>query len=100
MRTELISFLGLRDGLRQVTSDPFGLAFVDGNMPEIHGLKLIRRIRGEQNLLSMPIGVLTTEAAKGDGEGAITLDGRGDLTKLIQTNQVLAASKSLFKLYA
>ena len=86
------------DGLRKVTSDPFDLAFVDINMPVMDGLKLISLIRGEENLASMPICVITTEGAKEDRERAIALGANEYLTKPIQANKVLGVAKSLLKL--
>lgn len=86
------------DGLRKVTTDPFDLAFVDINMPVMDGLKLISLIRGEENLASMPICVITTEGAKEDRERAIALGANEYLTKPIQANKVLGVAKSLLKL--
>jgi two-component system chemotaxis response regulator CheY len=86
------------DGLRKVTGDHFDLAFVDINMPVMDGLKLISLIRGEQNLASMPICVITTEGAKEDRERAIALGANEYLTKPIQANKVLAVAKSLLKI--
>jgi two-component system chemotaxis response regulator CheY len=85
------------DGLRKVTSDHFDLAFVDINMPVMDGLKLISLIRGEQNLSSMPICVITTEGAKEDRERALALGANEYLTKPIQANKVLSVAKSLLK---
>lgn len=85
------------DGLRKVTSDSFDLAFVDINMPVMDGLKLISLIRGEENLASMPICVITTEGAKEDRERAISLGANEYLTKPIQANKVLGVAKSLLK---
>ena len=86
------------DGLRKVTSDHFDVAFIDINMPVMDGLKLISLIRGEQNLESMGICVITTEGAKEDRERAITLGANEYLTKPIQANRVLEVAKSLLKL--
>ena len=86
------------DGLRKVTSDHFDLAFVDINMPVMDGLKLISLIRGEQELGSMPICVITTEGAKEDRERALGLGANEYLTKPIQAHKVLAMAKSLLKL--
>jgi two-component system chemotaxis response regulator CheY len=86
------------DGLRKVTSDHFDLAFVDINMPVMDGLKLISLIRGEQELGSMPICVITTEGAKEDRERALGLGANEYLTKPIQANKVLGVAKSLLKL--
>ena len=86
------------DGLRKVTSDQFDLAFVDINMPVMDGLKLISLIRGEENLASMPICVITTEGAREDRERAIALGANEYLTKPIQANKVLGVAKSLLKI--
>ena len=86
------------DGLRKVTGDEFDLAFVDINMPVMDGLKLISLIRGEDNLASMPICVITTEGAKEDRERALSLGANEYLTKPIQANKVLAVAKSLLKI--
>jgi two-component system chemotaxis response regulator CheY len=88
------------DGLRKVTSDQFDLAFVDINMPVMDGLKLISLIRGEENLASMPICVITTEGAQEDRERAIALGANEYLTKPIQANKVLGVARSLMKLGA
>jgi two-component system chemotaxis response regulator CheY len=85
------------DGLRKVTSDHYDLAFVDINMPVMDGLKLISLIRGEQNLESMPICVITTEGAREDRERALSLGANEYLTKPIQANKVLSVAKSLLK---
>jgi two-component system chemotaxis response regulator CheY len=86
------------DGLRKVTSDHFDLAFVDINMPVMDGLKLISLIRGEPELGSMPICVITTEGAKEDRERALGLGANEYLTKPIQAHKVLGVAKSLLKL--
>jgi len=86
------------DGLRKVTSDHFDLALVDINMPVMDGLKLISLIRGEQNLESMPICVITTEGAKEDRDRALALGANEYLTKPIQANRVLTVAKSLLKI--
>lgn len=86
------------DGLRKVTSDHFDLAFVDINMPVMDGLKLISLIRGERELGSMPICVITTEGAKEDRERALGLGANEYLTKPIQANKVLAVARNLLKL--
>jgi two-component system chemotaxis response regulator CheY len=86
------------DGLRKVTGDEFDLAFVDINMPVMDGLKLISLIRGEENLASMPICVITTEGAKEDRERALALGANEYLTKPIQANKVLSVAKSLLKM--
>ena len=86
------------DGLRKVSSDHFDLALIDINMPVMDGLKLIRLIRGEDNLKEMPIVVITTEGAKEVRERALALGANEYLTKPIQSNRVLQVVRSLLKL--
>jgi two-component system chemotaxis response regulator CheY len=85
------------DGLRKVSSDHFDLALIDINMPVMDGLKLIRLIRGEDELKEMPIVVITTEGAQEDRERALALGANEYLTKPIQSNKVLAVARSLLK---
>ena len=85
------------DGLRKVSSDHFDLALIDINMPVMDGLKLISLIRGEDNLKSMPIIVITTEGANEDRERALALGANEYLTKPIQANRVLSVVKGLLK---
>lgn len=85
------------DGLRKLTEDHFDLVFVDINMPVLDGMKLISLMRGEPNLTSISICVITTEGAEEDRERAIMLGANEYLTKPIQANKVLAVAKSLLK---
>jgi two-component system chemotaxis response regulator CheY len=85
------------DGLRKVSSDHFDLALIDINMPVMDGLKLISLIRGEDNLRSMPIIVITTEGANEDRERALALGANEYLTKPIQANKVLRVAQGLLK---
>jgi two-component system chemotaxis response regulator CheY len=95
---ELVEAQDGMDGLRKVSSDHFDLALIDINMPVMDGLKLIRLIRGEEDLKAMPIVVITTEGAKEDRERALALGANEYLTKPIQSNKVLAVARSLLKI--
>ncbi len=86
------------DGLRKITAEKFDLVLVDINMPVMDGLKLIRLIRGENNLKEIPIVVITTEGGKEDRERAIALGANEYLTKPIQANRVLSVAKALLNL--
>jgi two-component system chemotaxis response regulator CheY len=86
------------EGLRKLTSDDYDLVLVDINMPVMDGLKLIRMVRSEERLASLPIAVITTESATEDRQRALALGANEYLTKPIQTNQVLEVVRSLLKL--
>lgn len=85
------------DGLRHVSNDQFDIALIDINMPVMDGLKLIRLMRGEDSLKTIPIVVITTEGASEDRERAIALGANEYLTKPIQANRVLEVVKGLLK---
>ena len=86
------------DGLRKVSSDHFDIALIDINMPVMDGLKLIRLMRSEETLKSIPIVVITTEGASEDRERALGLGANEYLTKPIQANRVLSVVKGLLKI--
>jgi two-component system chemotaxis response regulator CheY len=85
------------DGLRRVSSDHFDIALIDINMPVMDGLKLIRLMRGEDALKTIPIVVITTEGASEDRERAMALGANEYLTKPIQANRVLEVVRGLLK---
>ena len=95
---EIVEAVDGMDGLRKISSDHYDLALVDINMPVMDGLKLIRLIRGEDNLKDIPICVITTEGAQEDRRRALELGANEYLTKPIQANKVLATAKDLLKI--
>ena len=86
------------DGLRKISSDHFDLALIDINMPVMDGLKLIRLIRSEPSLQSVPIVVITTEGADEDRTRALGLGADEYLTKPVQANRVLQVARQLLKM--
>src|SRR3990167_4970690 len=52
-----------RDGLGKAQRKSYQLVFTDQNMPNMDGLTLIKSLRGLPNYRSVPILMLTTEAA-------------------------------------
>lgn len=98
---EIVEAQNGMDGLRQIVSDHFNLAFIDINMPGmdgVDGLTLISLIRGDESLTSLPICVITTEAAHDQRKRAIALGANESLTIPIQANRVLSVAKRQLKL--
>lgn len=48
------------DAIERVTMTPVDLVLLDLNMPDIHGLEVLRFIRGQAAFRSLPVVVLTT----------------------------------------
>lgn len=53
------------EAIERLALDPINLILLDMNMPDMHGLEVLRFVRGHQEYRDIPIIVLTT---KGDDE--------------------------------
>ena len=86
------------DGLRKITHSKFDLIVTDINMPIMDGLKLIHRIRQDENHKDTPIIVVTTEGGEADRERALQLGANEYITKPIQAPRVISVVKKLLAL--
>ncbi|MBI5497173.1 MAG: response regulator [Deltaproteobacteria bacterium] len=67
--------------LRALPSGPYDLILTDINMPEVHGLELIRFVRQHPLQKDAPILVVSTQAAERDRQKALSLGATGYVTK-------------------
>jgi two-component system, chemotaxis family, chemotaxis protein CheY len=106
MRRSLVQALGrlalqlheAEDGveaIRKLAADRFDLVVTDINMPVMDGLKLIRHIRAGIETATLPIVVVTTEAAEIDRRKAMDLGANVYLVKPVQAHEVIEAVKPL-----
>ncbi len=56
------------EAIERLTLAPVDLVMLDLNMPDVHGLEVLRFIRGQQNLRDLPVVVLTT---RGDEDSRV-----------------------------
>lgn len=61
------------EALRLLPRERFDLALVDINMPDIHGLDVIRLIRANESHKTTPILVISSEASQRDREKGLAL---------------------------
>jgi two-component system, chemotaxis family, chemotaxis protein CheY len=62
-----------RDALDQLrAADPFDLALIDWNMPEMNGLELVQAIRADARFAGMKLMMVTTEAEASRVEAAMS----------------------------
>ena len=86
------------EGLKKLSHTRFDLVLTDINMPLMDGLKLIHHIRQSDVHRSVPVVVITTEAAAADRSRAMALGASAYLVKPVQAHTVLETVKSLLKL--
>jgi len=86
------------DGLRKLAGGKFDLVITDINMPIMDGLKLVKRIRGDETHKDVPIIIITTEGSQEDRQRAMALGATAYITKPIQAPQVIAKVKELLSL--
>ena len=74
------------------------LILTDINMPVMDGLKLVKRVRGDEVHKGIPIVIITTEGAEEDRQRALALGANAYITKPIQAPQVIAKVKELLRI--
>ena len=86
------------DGFRKLASGKFDIILTDINMPIMDGLKLVKRVRSDEQMKGIPIIIITTEGADEDRQRALALGANAYITKPIQAPQVIAKVKELLKI--
>jgi len=66
------------------------LVLLDLNMPRIDGRQVLREIRGDESLKSMPVIVMTTSADERDIEAVYALGGNSYVVKPVDLDQFFA----------
>ena len=86
------------DALKKLAGTHFDIILTDINMPVMDGLKLVKRVRGDEVLKSIPIVIITTEGAEEDRQRALALGANAYITKPIQAPQVISKVKALLNI--
>ena len=86
------------DALKKLAGGHFDIILTDINMPVMDGLKLVKRVRGDENLKDIPVIIITTEGAEEDRQRALALGANAYITKPIQAPQVISKVKQLLNL--
>ncbi len=86
------------DALRKLSSQQLDIILTDINMPIMDGLKLVRRVRSDEAMKSIPLVIITTEGAEEDRQRALALGANAYITKPIQAPQVIAKVKELLRI--
>ncbi len=86
------------DALRKLGGGKLDIILTDINMPIMDGLKLVKRVRSDEALKTIPNIIITTEGADEDRQRALSLGANAYITKPIQAPQVIAKVKELLKI--
>jgi two-component system chemotaxis response regulator CheY len=86
------------DALKKLAGGHFDIILTDINMPVMDGLKLVKRVRGDEVLKGIPIVIITTEGAEEDRQRALALGANAYITKPIQAPQVISKVKQLLSI--
>ena len=83
------------EALRKIAQQSFDIIITDINMPILDGLKLVKRLRADENYKEVPIVIITTEGAEEDRQRALALGANAYITKPIQAPQVLSLVREI-----
>ena len=86
------------DALKKLAGSKPDIIITDINMPIMDGLKLVKRVRSDEALKTIPIVIITTEGADEDRQRALALGANAYITKPIQAPRVIATVKELLKI--
>jgi two-component system chemotaxis response regulator CheY len=70
-------------------SQRFELILTDINMPDIHGLELLRFVRQDPRTQSIPVVVISTEASEKDIQRGVALGASEYLVKPFEPQQLV-----------
>ena len=81
--------------IERVTLAPVDLVILDLNMPDVHGLEVLRFIRGHQALKELPVIILTTRGDSQSRAAALEAGATIYMTKPFQPQAIVAEVERL-----
>ena len=85
------------EAIERLALAPIDLVMLDLNMPDVHGLEVLRFIRGQQSLRSLPVVVLTTRGDEDSRNAALREGATLYLTKPFQPAMIASQVSSLLQ---
>lgn len=85
----------LRDEENSGTAPPVDIVILDLNLPEKHGTEVLREIRDDPDLKTIPVLILSTSGAKEDINQAYYLGANAYLTKRMAFDDTLTLVEAL-----
>ena len=85
------------EAIEKLALKPFGLVVLDLNMPDIGGFEVIEFIRGQDQLHSLPILVVTTRGDEGSRARALGAGASQFMTKPFAPEEILTNVRSMLR---
>jgi two-component system chemotaxis response regulator CheY len=83
------------EAIEQLALGPIELMILDLNMPDMHGIEVLKFVRGQAGLRSLPIIVLTTRGDESSRGAAMTAGASLYLTKPFTPNVLAGSARTL-----
>ena len=83
------------EAIEQIALGAVALMLLDLNMPDMHGMDVLRFVRTRQGLRSLPVIVLTTRGDDSSREAALAAGATQYLTKPFAPQQLLSTAREL-----
>jgi two-component system chemotaxis response regulator CheY len=83
------------EAIEQIALGPVGLIILDLNMPDMHGVDVLKFVRRHQGFRDVPVVVLTTRGDEASRETAIAAGATQYLTKPFAPQVLLSAAREL-----
>jgi two-component system chemotaxis response regulator CheY len=83
------------EAIEQIALGAVALMILDLNMPDMHGMDVLRFVRKHQGLRSLPVVVLTTRGDDSSQEAALAAGATQYLTKPFAPQQLLSTAREL-----
>ena len=81
--------------IERITLSHVDLVILDLNMPDVHGLEVLRFIRGRESLRELPVIILTTRGDAQSREAALEAGATLYMTKPFQPQAIVAEVERL-----
>ena len=89
-RASLITATTGRQGLDELRSNQVDLVLLDLHLPDMRGEEILREVRADERLSSVPVVVITADATEGHRESVVALGAVDHLTKPFDLARFLA----------
>jgi two-component system, chemotaxis family, chemotaxis protein CheY len=83
--------------IERMTLAPVDLVILDLNMPDVHGLEVLRFIRGNESLKDLPVIILTTRGDPQSRAAALEAGATLYMTKPFQPQAIVAEVQRLMR---